>query len=219
MKDRVNVNVLLNLLFLVMGISLILVGFLDLRNYKSHLSNYTEAEGKLTSYVEKSDGFVPVYSYMVNGEKYEVEAKYVLREKTPLDNSSNSTAVVYYETANPLNAEVKTIGAFYFVLASGVCLLFIALGYLLKATRPETLKDQATMSKAIMGLWLVGVLIFCFGFQTFLCAPYDKFELIFLDVFKTLWALVFAVIMITLWVLWVINAYKTKNKCYNLFEY
>lgn len=219
MEEKVNVNVLLNILFLVIGISLILVGALDLRNYKNHLADYTEVEGKLTGYVEKVDGYVPVYTYVVKGEKYEVEAKYVLSEKTPLDNSSNSTAVVYYETDNVLNAEVKTIGAFYFVIASGVCLLFIALGYLLKATRPETLKEQATMSKVIMGLWLLGILIFCFGFQTFLCAPFDKFELIFLDTFKTLWVLVFVVIMITLCVLWVINAGKSKNKCYNLFDY
>ena len=219
MDEKINVNVLLNILFLVVGVSLILVGYLDLRSYKAHLATYTETEGRLTSYVEKVDGYVPVYTYTVNGESYEVEAKYVLSEKNPLDSSSNSTATVYYETANVLNAEVKTIGSYYFVMASGVSLLFVALGYLLKATRPETLKEQAAMSKVITGIWLLGILLFCVGFQTFLCAPFDKFELIFLDTFKTLWALVFLVIMLTLIVLWVINVNKSKNKAYNLFDF
>ena len=218
MDEKINVNVLLNILFLVVGVSLILVGYLDFRSYKIHLTTHTETEGRLTSYVEKIDGYVPVYTYTVNGESYEVEAKYTLSEKNPLDNSSNSIATIYYETANPLNAEVKTIGAYYFVLASGVCLIFIAIGYLLKATYPETLKEQANMSKVITGVWLLGVLTFCLGFLTFLCAPFDKFNLIFLDTFKTLWALVFVIIAMLLIVLWAINAKKSKNKCYNLFD-
>lgn len=218
MDEKINVNVLLNILFLVVGVSLILVGYLDYRSYKLHLTTHSETEGKLTSYVEKVDGYVPVYTYVVNGETYEVEAKYTLNEKNPLDNSSNSTATIYYETANPLNAEVKTIGAYFFVMSSGFCLVFIALGYLLKATYPETLKEQANMSKVITGVWLMGVLIFFFGFLTFLCAPYDKFNLIFLDTFKTLWALVFVIMAVLLIVLWAINFKKSKNKCYNLFE-
>lgn len=219
MEEKVNVNVLLNLLFLVIGVSLILVGYLDYRSYKSHLASFTETEGRLSSYVERSDGYIPVYTYTVKGESYEVEAKYVLGDKTPLNNGANSTAVVYYETANVLNAEVKTIGSYYFVMASGVSLLFVALGYLLKATHPETLKDQTSMTKIITMIWLFGIVIFCVGFQSFLCAPYDKFELIFLNTFKTLWALVFVVIMLTLIVLWVINVNKSKNKAYNLFDF
>lgn len=204
-------------ILMLVGLSLILAGIYDILGYNARISNYEKTVGTLVGFNETNGYFIPVYHYSVDGQIYEVEAKYMLNSESSLD-SFNNRATVYYDIDNHMSAVIKTIGPDYFVILSGVALILVAISFILKENEPDTIKEQVARTKVITTFWMLAVITFGIGFETFLCCNYDKVSVILMNPVNLMWGIIFLLVLVIVFVLWISNLTKSKTKALNIYE-
>lgn len=206
---------LLSLIFIIAGLALLFAGFYDAYNYEQKMSNYSTTTGKLSGYNTIFGGSKkPVYTYNVNGESYEVEATYSVASTST---SSSEEATIYYDSNNYMSSEVASIGPDWFIILSGLSIIAIAVGFLIKSSTPITVKEQVSRSKVITTFWAMAVIMFAVGLETFICSQYDNIMVVFGTTTGIIWTCVLILAILTTLVLWSINIVKEKNKALNLY--